>query len=313
MKQWLIMIMPYFGRWPEWINLFVESCKWNPTVRWRFFTDCGEPENKAANVDYVHLSFTDYKAHVRDRLAISFDPREPYKTIDLRPCLGYIHERDIAGYRFYGYGDIDVVFGNIGRFYTDELLRRCNVISTHPERLAGHFAVLRNTRSIRHAFERIPNYRGLLERPDWVCMDEEHFTRVFSSSRAELRGLRRIQARFDPCQNGLLFVERYSTVLSPRGWHDGTMNYPQRWFWRRGRLTNEADGELEFLYLHFMRWQSGRWIQDPPVPGEAAWLGLDRIVHLGWERAATEGFCISPRGITAIDCDPEAAATAGPG
>lgn len=41
MKPWLILLMPYFGRWPEWINLFVESCKGNPGVRWRFYTDCG--------------------------------------------------------------------------------------------------------------------------------------------------------------------------------------------------------------------------------------------------------------------------------
>jgi hypothetical protein len=44
------------------MNLYIESCKCNPDVRWRFFTDCGEPENKAPNVDYVHLSFADYKA-----------------------------------------------------------------------------------------------------------------------------------------------------------------------------------------------------------------------------------------------------------
>jgi hypothetical protein len=29
------------------MNFFVESCKWNPQVRWRFYTDCGEPENHA--------------------------------------------------------------------------------------------------------------------------------------------------------------------------------------------------------------------------------------------------------------------------
>ena len=42
-----------------------------------------------------------------------------------------------------------------------------------------------------------------------------------------------------------LITERHSTVLSTRGWHDGTMNYPKRRFWRRGRLTNERDGERE--------------------------------------------------------------------
>ncbi|HKH46326.1 MAG TPA: DUF6625 family protein [Thermoanaerobaculia bacterium] len=289
MNPWLIMLVPYFGRWPEWMNLFVESCRWNPGVRWRFYTDCGEPENQADNVDYVHLSFDDYKALVRERLGIAFDPPAPYKLCDLRPCLAYIHERDVAGFPFFGYGDVDVIYGNIGNFYTDDVLARCNVLSTHPERLSGHFAVLRNTRDFRHAFERIPSYRTLLEQPQYANMDEGDFSDVFSPPAAGPHD-----------SHGLLFVERYSTVLSPRGWHDGTMKYPQQWFWQRGRLTNERDGEREFLYLHFMRWQSGRWMTDRPAPGEAAWLRLERIVQVDWHRAAAEGFCIGPEGFTDI-------------
>jgi len=292
-SPWLIMLMPYFGRWPEWIDLFVESCKWNPGVRWRFYTDCGEPENQAGNVEYVHLSFADYKALVRERLGIAFDPAAPYKLCDLRPCLAHIHERDVAGFRFFGYGDVDVIYGNIRKFYTDRLLAGSNVLSTHPERLSGHFAVLRNTPALRRAFERIPDYRTLLEEPRHTNLDEGAFSAVFSPSAADDPG--------DPCRHGRQFVERYSTVLSPRGWHDGTMSYPRRWLWRRGRLTNERDGEREFLYLHFMRWQSDRWISDPPAPGEAAWQRLERINQVDWRRAAAEGFWISPEGFTPAD------------
>ncbi|MBV8227913.1 MAG: hypothetical protein JO232_22290 [Verrucomicrobia bacterium] len=143
MSREIMILIPYFGRWPEWINLFIETCKWNPEVCWLLYTDCGEPENKAEN------------------------------------------------------------------------------------------------------------------------------------------------------------IERYGTVLSPRGWHDGTMNYPLCWLWRDGRLTNERDGQREFLYLHFMRWQSARWMNDPPAEGEAAWLQLERIVNVDWRAAASSGFCISPRGFTA--------------
>lgn len=295
MNPWLIMLIPYFGQWPEWINLFVESCKWNPGVRWRLYTDCGEPENKADNIDYVHLSFDDYKALVRERLGNAFDPPDPYKLCDLRPCLAHIHERDVAGFPFFGYGDIDVIYGNIGNFYTEGVLSRFNVLSTHPERLAGHFAVLRNTPAFRHAFERIRNYRTLLEQPHYVGMDEGNFSAIFSP-----RGFRRIGNYFDPRRRRFLFVERHSTVLSPRGWHDGTMNYPQRWFWQRGCLTNERDGERDFLYLHFMRWQSERWLPDAPAPGEGAWLRLGRIVQVDWRQAAARGFCISPEGFTEI-------------
>jgi hypothetical protein len=268
------------------MNFFIESCKWNPGVRWRFYTDCGEPDNKASNVDYVPISFADYKALARDRLAIAFDPDDPYKICDLRPTLGFLHEQDTLGYPFFGYGDIDVIYGDISRFYGEKQFAELDVVSTHPERLAGHFAVLRNTPTLRRAFERIENYRALLELPQHAAVDEDHFTKLFLGSRIERS----------------TFVERYSTVLSPRGWHDGTTNYPQRWFWRHGRLTNERDGAREFLYLHFMRWQSARWINKPPLSGEAAWVGR-QIIHMDWKRSAAEGFCISPAGFSPIKDD----------
>jgi hypothetical protein len=77
------------------------------------------------------------------------------------------------------------------------------------------------------------------------------------------------------------------------------MNYPQRWFWRRGHLTNERDGDQEFLCLHFMRWQSAHWINTPPTLGEASWVGRE-LIHTDWRRAATED-SVSPAGFTSID------------
>ena len=75
-------------------------------------------------------------------LGIAFDAADPYKLCDLKPCLAFIHERDVADFEFFGYGDIDVVYGNIGKFYTEEIRERFSVLSTHPERLSGHFTVL---------------------------------------------------------------------------------------------------------------------------------------------------------------------------
>ena len=300
MREWLIMLMPYFGRWPRWMNLFVESCKWNPDVRWRFYTDCGEPENKAANVDYVHLSFEDYKALIRDRLRIAFDPSDPYKLCDLKPSYGDIHARDIAGYRFFGWGDIDLVYGKINEFYTAELLASSNALSIRNDMFAGHFAILRNTRAHRRAYRRIPGFREILEHPHYREMDERAFYRVFHPSEPQLSGLRGLMARFDPCRRGNVFVQHHSTVLSPKGWIDGTMDYPQRWFWKHGRLTNDRDGERKYLCLHFMRWKTDKYMRNPPVPGEGAWVGLKDIVQADWRQLAADGFCISPAGITSM-------------
>jgi len=283
-KPWLILLCYWFGPWPDWMNFFVESCKWNPGVRWRIHTDCSEPENKADNISYVPVSFADYKALVRDRLGIAFDPSSPEKLSDVRPAFGFLHEQDTAGFPFFGWGDLDVVYGDIARFYGPRQFANVDVVSTHPERLSGHFTVLRNIPSLRRAFEEIPDYRGFLESPHQLGVEENHFHQVFLRSRAFRRAS---------------FIERHSTVLSTRGWHDGTMNYPQRWFWRRGHLTNERDGSRDFLYLHFMRWKSTRWINNPPLPGEGAWVGR-KFIDADWRRAATEGFCISPAGFTSI-------------
>jgi len=290
--RWLIMLIPYFGKWPEWIDLFVESCKWNPSVCWRIYTDCGAPQNKAENVEIIDFTLADYKALVSDRLGLRFNPSDPYKLCDIRPALGYIHEQEIAEFRFFGFGDVDVVYGNIRKFYTDELLDQWDVLSTHNERLSGHFAVLRNTPQLRRAFRGIPNHRALLERPEYVGIDETLFGSALQRRNRLLNLVKR--------KPRTLFVERYSTVLSGRGWHDGTMNYPLRWFWRKGELTNDRDADRDFLYLHFMRWKSLRYLASSPAPGQGAWLNLDHLVHIDWPHAATHGFCISPAGFTAI-------------
>lgn len=301
----LIMLIPYFGRWPQWIELFIESCKGNPEVHWRIYTDCGEPQNKADNVDYVHLSLREYVALVQSRLGIRCEWTDAYKLCEIKPCLGHIHEADLEGYRFFGYGDIDVIYGNIRAFYTDALLARYNVISTHFERLAGHFAIFRNTEYLRRAYERIPDWQRLIAEPQFNSVAETWFSKVFMRS-AKSQGL----APDDPLLRGRLFVERYSTMYSQSGWHDGTMDYPERWFWQQGRLTNDRDGAREFLYLHFMRWQSNRWTSNPPKPGEGAWVGR-KFMHVDWHRAAEDGFCISAKGFSPIGRSRDAAVPGG--
>jgi hypothetical protein len=300
MKEWLIMLMPYFGRWPEWMNLFIESCKWNPDVRWRFYTDCGEPENNAANVDYVHLSFEDYKALVREKLRIEFDPSDRYKLCDLKPAYGDIHARDIAGYRFFGWGDIDLVYGKISEHYTSAVLAKSNALSIREDMFAGHFAILRNSRALRRAYQRIPDYRQALEHRQYREIDERAFYRVFRPPAENFSIVRRVLNRFDPCLNGGLFVHRYTTVLSPSGWYDGSLNYPQRWFWKHGSLTNDRDGPREFVCFHFMRWKTDRYRRNPPVEGEGVWVGMKNILQDDWRKLAADGFCISPAGITPL-------------
>ena len=77
------IIIPYFGQWPEWINLFMLSCQYNSDIDWLFFTDCDEPEIKTHNTSFIHIAFNDYKKLVSEKLNINFSQSDPYKLCDL--------------------------------------------------------------------------------------------------------------------------------------------------------------------------------------------------------------------------------------
>ena len=265
MNKKIIMLMPYFGSWPVWINLYIESCKYNPDINWLFFTDCDEPENKADNVQYRHLSFTQYKKFAAEKLNIHFSAPSPYKMCDLKPAYGFIHEQDIKDYDYFGFGDIDLIYGNIRSFYTDKVLKH-NIITTDNRRVSGHLTLIKNTEQMRNAFRQIKNWKFLLESPEHQHMDEAAFSKVFKPHKNFPSWLQKFLSFFDPYQRSIFFKDQYITPgfknMHGRPWHDQSFNYPAKWFWDKGKLTNNQDSAREFIYFHFMYWKKeADWLQ----------------------------------------------------
>lgn len=277
MAKSIITIIPYFGKWPEWINFFIESCKHNPGVDWLIVTDCGEPDNSAPNVHFRHMSFEDYKAEASRRLEVGFNPLDPYKLCDLKAAFGVVHEDDIRDYDYYAHSDIDLIYGDIRRFWPDEILQRYQVISHNQVHISGPFAILENTESVRHAFMHIPDWSTLL-------VDQKH------------HGLDEM-----PLYHAMMDLnihcslqEQFCTNLVPIPWHDGNYEHPLVWHWCRGRLTNERDGEREFPFLHFTNWIKHRYVWPevrkllPP-----AWEDRKRIVYADYKNPH---WIVSPSG-----------------
>jgi len=67
------IIIPYFGKWPLWIDLFLESCRFNPTVDWLIFTDCPMPGNRPENVAFESIAFEGYAQLLNKRLELGCD------------------------------------------------------------------------------------------------------------------------------------------------------------------------------------------------------------------------------------------------
>lgn len=299
MSHSVIKLIPYFGSWPEWFDLYLLSCKFNPDIDWFFFTDCSVPENAPANVKFIKISFNDYKAIISERLKINFSADNPFKLCDVRPAFGFIHELDTSGYDFYAYGDIDIIYGDIRKFMTDKTLSEFDVIGTHQRRLSGHFSLFRNTRQNREAFRNIPDWQSLMEFPQHIGIDESKFSKIFVRHKNHPMWLRKLWTLTSPCQRRVHFKEQYSTILSPISWCDGKLEHPIHWYWKDGHLTNDRD-DREFMYLHFMNWKSGRWLPKNLRSEGAAWLKLDTLMYVDAIEAERRGFQISPAGFTPL-------------
>jgi hypothetical protein len=285
------IIIPWFGPWPAWMRFFVESCRWNPTVDWLLVSDAKPPKDLPPNVRTVTTPFEDYRALIASRLGINPAWTDVYKICDIRPAMGLVHHAEIAEYDYWGYGDLDVIYGDIRHFYTPDVLVH-DVISPHKHVVAGHFVLLRNTSRLITAFQQIPRWKAHLSSARHKSFDEQIFSRLF----LPIRGKRAWRRLVTPYLGGGYFREQFSTSIPrrPLEWIDGSWNFPRRWFWDRGHLTTDRSGEREFLYVHLSHWQSNRWTGEALTP----WKDLARLDNVTDEHPT--GFVISANGFTSL-------------
>lgn len=255
----ILFIIPYFGQWPFWMPFFIESCRANRDVNWLLISDCGALSELPENVELRKSSFAEYCTWVSIRLGFKFSPSNPYKLCDLKPAYGYLHEQDIAGYDYWGFSDIDLVYGNLRAYFTEERLNKFKFFSTHERRVSGHLCLLRNEPELRDLFWRIRDFKARIQDPKNHALDEGGFTRLFLWRKNFPKSLFKFVGLFNRLRRVAEFEEAFSTPNGVRAWTDGTQAYPVYWQWQDGRLTNDKDGEREFPYLHFLHLKKNAW------------------------------------------------------
>ncbi len=255
-RQSILILMPYFGRWPEWSELFFRSCGFNSSIEWLFLTDCPVPADAPKNVRFVKISFADFCRDACAKLGLKSPITNPYKLCDLRLAFGELFEKEISGYDYFGYGDVDVLFGDLRRFLTPEVLSH-DVVSFHDFGLSGFFCLYRNTAEIRGAYKKLGTFEGLMAKPEYARGDEEGILPLLPKERVYLR-------------------EYYCSPFPLIKWKDGSFEGPKEWYWREGSVRNSFDAE-EYMCFHFFAWKS-RWNH---------WRKSKRVVHLD-QRAEKE-------------------------
>lgn len=253
----ICIVIPYFGKWPFWLNFFLASCRENPTVNWLIYTDCGIPESVPNNVKLVEMTYRKYCVLVSKRLGVIFEPANPYKLCDIKPALGLIHEEELSGYDFWAFGDLDLVYGNLRKYFTEQRLNEKKVFSTHRTRISGHLCLLKNNSELRNAFKKIIDWERKFIHEQHLALDEKDFSRIFLRNKNSPNWVKKLAALRDPWLSIAEFNEAYTTPNGRIPWLDGTYNFPMSWQWKSGELNVNGFETICFPYFHFLIWKSG--------------------------------------------------------
>jgi hypothetical protein len=158
----ICFIIPFFGKLPNYFQLWLNSCKTNSAVTWIFFTDSNEIFNYPPNVIVNHITFDGFKEKIQKIFDFQLSIDSPYKLCDFKPAYGEIFEHELKDYQYWGYCDIDLIFGDIISMLDAVISRGYDKILTR-----GHFVLFKNN----HLNNR--KYR----------IHSNHYKEVFSSAR----------------------------------------------------------------------------------------------------------------------------------
>ena len=259
-------IIPYYGKFPNYFQLFLNSCKYNPDFEWLIFTDNHENYNWPQNVHIHYETFRDMQKRVRDAFPFHPDLKTPYKLCDLKPMYGYLFSEYLKETDFWGYCDCDLIFGDLNMFITDSLLENYDKIF-----VLGHCSLIRNTEENNTRFMQPLGSRSLYQ-------EVLQSNRIFTFDESYLStNVNEIFKQSD----ARVFATDYSANTRARGtifqitrYHDDLQMYlteqPQQavYIWSSGHLYRYCMNlgtfsRVELMYMHLQRRKMS--ISDPDI------------------------------------------------
>lgn len=170
----IVLIVIYIGEFPWYFSYFLHSCRYNPSIDFFIYTDnLGiETMDIPDNVKFFNYTLSIFNQEASKALNLEIEVRNSYKLCDFKPTYGTIFYNRIIEYDFWGYCDIDIIWGDIRLFMTEELLGEYDIISARHDYLTGCFALYRNNESMRTLFKQSKDYVKVFLSKEYSFFDE---------------------------------------------------------------------------------------------------------------------------------------------
>lgn len=169
----ICLLIPYYGKWPPYFDLFLASCKYQQLLDVYLITDIdSEKVNKPSNVEFVYLPLTELVQRMNSKLGLQRDVVAPRKICDFKPAYGLLFNELTVNYDFWAYGDIDLVFGDLSRYLKPEILNSHDILTFREEWIHGPFTIFRNTDYTKTLFRESTDWFKVFSTDEIYCFDE---------------------------------------------------------------------------------------------------------------------------------------------
>lgn len=172
----IAIILCWYGPYPWYLPYFIHSCTFNPTIDFYIITDNkGVINDKPENVRLIFKTIKEIKGVARSKFGFEVSLEYPYKFCDFKPAYGFLFSEIIKGYDYWGYTDLDIIYGNIRSFFSNEMLEKYDFLSVRHDYTTGCFALFRNSEKMNTFFIRSKDYKLVLSNSKHFCFDECSF------------------------------------------------------------------------------------------------------------------------------------------
>ena len=114
----LVVMTVYFGPLPPWLPLTLHSMAANAPVDFVIVGDATPPPLLPPNVRFETIGYEAMQARLSQLTGRHVSYTNTYKANDIKPLLPELYPEAVRGYEWWGWADLDVVFGDLLKFLT---------------------------------------------------------------------------------------------------------------------------------------------------------------------------------------------------
>lgn len=236
-------IICWFGKLPDYLPIWAKSCAINTEFDYLLFTDAIISATLPDNIKVYQFSKNELIERIKSTIGVKPSLKKAYRICDFRPMYGEIFAEELQNYDYWGYCDIDVVFGKIEDFLTEDDFCRDAVFN------GGHFTLIKNKQAMNELYRTegsIFDYRTAAQKEAIFAFDE-------TTGIQRIARHNKINARF-----GIPYIETESKYTQLRSRMDLSNPDEQAYYWENGKLyrakyENKEVFYQEVAYIHLQK------------------------------------------------------------